>query len=67
MKWLPLLTAILGSEVAITSIENRNVALTILAETQNGNVFFPRGKGMPRAGRPGERGDCRAEANIVLP
>ena len=64
---VPLLTAILGGEVEIATIEDKNVALTIPPETQNGNVFLLRGKGMPRAGRSGERGDYHAEVNVVLP
>lgn len=64
---VPLLTAILGGEVEVATIEDRDLALTIPPETQNGKVFLLRGKGMPKVGQPGARGDCYAEVRVVLP
>lgn len=41
--------------------------LTIPPETQSGKVFRLRGKGMPRLGRPDQRGDLLAKVNIRIP
>lgn len=64
---IPLLTALLGGKVAITTPTGR-VELTIPAETQQGKVFRLRGQGMPKLkSKSGERGDLLAKANVVLP
>lgn len=64
---VPLLTALLGGKVKVTTPTGR-VELTIPAETQQGKVFRLRGQGMPKLkSRSGERGDLLAKANVILP
>jgi molecular chaperone DnaJ len=63
---IPLLDAVLGSEVHVPTLGGKKLALKIPAETQNGKVFRLGGQGMPRLGGKG-RGDLLAEVNVVLP
>lgn len=62
---LPLVTAVLGGEVQVPTINGR-VALRIPPETQNGQIFRLAGKGMPRLNGSGA-GDMFAKMKIVLP
>jgi DnaJ-class molecular chaperone len=41
--------------------------LKIPESTQNGQIFRLRGHGMPTVGKPDERGDLYAAADIVVP
>ncbi len=63
---IPLLDAVLGSEVHVPTIGGKKLALKIPAETQNGKVFRLAGQGMPKLGG-NARGDLLAKVNIVLP
>lgn len=63
---VPLYTAILGGEVIVPTIDSR-VALSIPKETQSGRRFRLRGKGMPKLGKPDERGDLVVTTEIVVP
>lgn len=63
---VPLYTAVLGGEVIVPTIDSR-VALSIPKETQSGRRFRLRGKGMPKLGKPDERGDLVVTTNIVIP
>lgn len=63
---VPLYTAILGGEVIVPTIDSR-VALSIPKETQSGRRFRLRGKGMPKLGKPDERGDLVVTTNVVIP
>lgn len=62
-----LYTAILGGEVAVPTPGGRSGMLNIPPETQNGQKFRLRGKGMPVLNRPKERGDLYAVVDVRLP
>ena len=62
-----LYTAVLGGEVGVPTPEGRSLMLTIPPETQNGQTFRLRDRGMPRLNRPDERGDLYAEVRVELP
>jgi DnaJ-class molecular chaperone len=63
---VPLLDAVLGGEVTVTTIDGR-VALRIPELTQNGRQFRLSGKGMPVLGAGDRRGDLYVRARIHLP
>jgi curved DNA-binding protein len=63
----PFTTLLLGGEARVTTLDGRTLALTIPAGTQDGRVFRLRGQGMPRLGRPDQRGDLQAELHAELP
>jgi curved DNA-binding protein len=64
---VPLVTAMLGGEVPVSTPDGKRLMLRIPAGTQNGKAFRLRGKGMLRPGQPDNRGDLHAEVNVVLP
>jgi curved DNA-binding protein len=64
---IPLLTAVLGGEAEVATLDGRKLSVKIPPETQNGQVFRLKGKGMPKLGRSEERGDLYAEVRMVLP
>ena len=64
---LPVPTAVLGGEVEVPTISGKAVRLKIPALTQNGQVFRLKGYGMPAVGKPDEKGDAYARAEIQLP
>lgn len=64
---VPLLDAVLGGEVEVPTITGRKVALKVPPETQNGQVFRLKGKGMPRRGAQAAHGDLLASVKVVLP
>ncbi len=59
-------TAALGGEVRVRTIDGA-VTLKIPPHTQADKTFRLKGKGMPRLGRPAERGDMWARVRLVLP
>jgi curved DNA-binding protein len=59
-------TAALCGEVRVPTLEGA-VMLKVPPRTQSGRNFRLRGKGMPRLGNPGSRGDLYARVNLVLP
>lgn len=63
---VPLYDAILGGEVRVPTMTG-SVMLTIPPETQSGRSFRLRGKGMPRLGKPDQRGDLLARVNVRIP
>jgi molecular chaperone DnaJ len=63
---VPLLDAVLGSEIHVPTIGGKKLALKIPPETQNGKVFRLKGQGMPRLGG-NANGDLLATVNVVLP
>ncbi len=63
---IPLLDAVLGSEVHVPTLGGKKLALKIPAETQNGKLFRLAGQGMPKLGGS-SKGDLLAEVNVVLP
>lgn len=62
---VPLYTAVLGGEVVVPTLD-RPVVLRIPPETQNGQVFRLRGKGMPSL-KGDHRGDLLVRVKVVLP
>ena len=79
---VPLVDAVLGAEVPVPSLRGTNLALTVPAESQNGQTFRLRGQGMPllsstqRASAQGaggigagsgSRGDLYVTIKVVLP
>ena len=63
---VPLADAILGGEASVPTPKDKNLALKIPAETQNGKVFRLAGQGMPEIGKDA-RGDLFAKVKVVLP
>jgi DnaJ-class molecular chaperone len=63
---VPLTTVMLGGEVAVALPDGKRALLTIPPETQNGQTFLLRGKGMPRL-RNGGQGNLLARVRVVLP
>ena len=63
---IPLVDAVLGSQQEAPTL-NGKVVLTIPPETQNGQVFRLRNKGMPLLGKPGQFGDLFASVKVMLP
>jgi DnaJ-class molecular chaperone len=61
-----LVTAMLGGEVVVPTLDGRRLMLTIPAETQNGRSFRLAGKGMPRLRGEGS-GNLYARMRVVLP
>lgn len=61
-----LYTAVLGGEVRVPMLTGE-VSLKIPAGSQNGQNFRLRGKGMPKLGKPSERGDLYARLDVRLP
>ena len=59
-------TAAVGGEARVPTIDGA-VTLKIPPRTQSDRTFRLKGKGMPRPGRPGERGDMWARVRLVLP
>ncbi len=58
--------AAVGGEARVPTIDGA-VTLKIPPRTQAEKTFRLKGKGMPRLGRPGERGDMWARVKLVLP
>jgi DnaJ-class molecular chaperone len=63
---VPVTIAALGGEVAVPTLDGTSVALTIPAETQNGQVLRLRGLGMP-AVRGGSPGDLLVQISLSMP
>ena len=63
---VPVTTAVLGGEAQVPTITGQ-VRLKIPETTQNGQVFRLKGHGMPTIGKPDERGDLYASAEVQLP
>jgi curved DNA-binding protein len=63
---LRLSEALLGGEVPVAT-PTGSVKLRIRPNTQNGQVITIRGRGLPKRGKPGERGDLHVTVRAVLP
>jgi DnaJ-class molecular chaperone len=63
---VPVTTAVLGGEAQVPTVTG-SVRLKIPEGTQNGQVFRLKGHGMPQVGKPDERGDLYATADVQLP
>ena len=64
---VPLTTAVLGGEVSVPTITGSTLRLKVPELTQNGQVFRLRGQGLPAVGKPAERGDLYATAELAAP
>ena len=64
---VPITTAVLGGEVEVPTLAGRPVRLRIPPLTQNGQLFRLKGYGMPAVGKPDDKGDAYARAEIQLP
>lgn len=64
---LPVTTAVLGGEVDVPTLAGSTLRLKVPALTGSGRVFRLRGHGMPTVGKPDERGDLYATAEIAIP
>jgi DnaJ-class molecular chaperone len=60
-------TLMLGGETRVPLVSGKTLTLTIPANTPNGKTFRLRGQGMPKLGRPDERGDLFVIAEAQLP
>jgi DnaJ-class molecular chaperone len=60
-------TLMLGGETRVPLLDGKSLKLTVPAGTPNGKVFRLRGQGMPKLGRPEERGDLYAAVDAQLP
>jgi len=64
---VPLTTAVLGGEVDVPTLSGKSLRLKVPTTTQGGQVFRLKGHGMPVVGKPEERGDLYATAEVELP
>ena len=64
---IPLTTAILGGEIAITVISRKHVRLKIPTTTQQGQIFRLQGHGMPSIRKSSTPGHLYVTANVQLP
>jgi curved DNA-binding protein len=62
-----LYVALLGGEVPVPTLDGRSVMLRIPPETQNGQTFRLRDRGMPMLNRPDQHGDLYVEVEVELP
>ena len=63
----PLVDAVLGTEVEVSTIKGSRVVLKLPPETQNGRTFRLRGQGMPRLDTPSHYGDLLVTVQVRLP
>ncbi len=63
---VPLMTAVLGGEALVPTLSG-SVRLKIPELTQQGQTFRLKGHGMPTVGKPKERGDLYATADVQMP
>jgi len=63
---VPLTTAVLGGEADVETLDGA-VGIKIPEGTPVGRVFRLRGKGLPKLGSPGDRGDILASLEVQLP
>ena len=64
---LPLMTAVLGGEVEVTTLSGKTLRLKIPPTTQQGQVFRLKGHGLPATGKQAGAGDLYATADVQLP
>jgi curved DNA-binding protein len=64
---IPAATAVLGGEAEVKTLAGRTVRLRIPPLTQNNQVFRLKGYGMPKVGRPDDKGDLYARVEVQVP
>jgi DnaJ-class molecular chaperone len=60
-------TLLLSGKVRVPLLNGKSLTLTIPPGTPNAKVFRLAGQGMPKLGRPDERGDLFATVQAELP
>ena len=63
---LPVTTAVLGGEAQVPTITG-SVRLKVPETSQPGQIFRLKGHGMPIVGKPDQKGDLYAAADVQLP
>ncbi len=63
---VPVADAVLGGEASVTTIDGKNIAVTVPALTQNGRQIRLKGLGMPHLGGK-TRGDLIAKVRLAIP
>jgi DnaJ-class molecular chaperone len=63
---LPVTTAVLGGEAQVPTITG-SIRLKVPETTQPGQIFRLKGHGMPLVGKPDQKGDLYATADVQLP
>ena len=63
---VPVTTAVLGGEAQVPTVTG-SVRLKIPEGTQNAQVFRLKSHGMPKVGKPDDRGDMYATVDVQLP
>jgi DnaJ-class molecular chaperone len=64
---MPVTTAVLGGEVAVTTLGGTAVRLRVPELTGQGRVFRLRGHGLPTVGTPEARGDLYVTVDVRIP
>ena len=64
---VPVTTAVLGGEAEVPTLSGKAVRLRIPPLTQNGQMFRLKGYGMPAVGKPDDKGDAYARAEVQMP
>lgn len=64
---VPVATAVLGGEVSVPTLSGSALRLKVPELTPQGRTFRLRGHGMPAVGKPDDRGDLYATAQIQIP
>jgi len=64
---IPVATAVLGGEIPVETLNGSSLRLRVPELTGSGRLFRLRGHGMPQVGKPDERGDMFAAAEIAIP
>ena len=64
---IPISTAVLGGQVEVSTLEDNKVKFKIRPGTQPNTLIRLRGKGMPRLGRPRQRGDLYVRLLVAVP
>ena len=64
---IPVITAVLGGNTQVQTLEGKPLRLKIPAATQPGQVFRLRGKGMPGPRRRTSRGDLFTTVQVTIP
>ena len=64
---LDLYAAVLGGEARVSTLDGKDVMLTIPPESSSGQMMRLRGKGLPRKPKDAERGDLYARLLVQAP
>ena len=59
--------AALGAEIAVTTLDQKTVNISVPAGTQNGRILRLRGEGIPELHNPNRRGDLYIKLIVKVP